>query len=529
MPSRLTTPVLALDVAKLKEVDPRNVESLFGLWAMFNQCSQSLKDGRRLENMSWRLWARETLCCPPQPDKAIVPRLDLSWQSQVPSLSNSVASDDEEEEEILEDDTASEPPCRHRSHSPMSDDSALSKSRGHETHLSADTLKKIVIRIQAKTDLGPLSPRLEASLPPLKNLHDEFAAKSSTDEDTAEATCGNQMRESTDSCLSRTTVATASTNASRSSDHRSSDTSVSSDGLIRSGSVVHGFSPASTSFRAKAIQGMPMPQPSKLAPHTAKKPNMFQLGASSEEESSFEAKAPRFAPPRTSVALSVSKPQMQRPLEKKTTSFRDIVEQRRKDSEAGDDEDSPSDDDKPVAAEQHQFRRVESRPNMVSRPSMLSMQLEQKQRASSMQNGNSRSQPAFQRARTTSVNNPTLATSPEDQEDDPGLVMQSSNAKPRPIIMTQMNPRPGIAQAHSPRTTRRNMLASELGESLRKNLLWERQQKSQTANAFLKRSRNAQSMANLQVAAVPCPPHWNNRQSWNNEFENPWEFNAKGW
>ncbi|RMZ75022.1 hypothetical protein DV737_g5528, partial [Chaetothyriales sp. CBS 132003] len=489
MPSRLTTPVLALDVAKLKEVDPRNVESLFSLWAMFNQCSHSLKDGRRLENMSWRLWARETLCCPPQPEKAIVPQLDLSWQSQVPSLSNSVASDDEEE--ILEDDAAAEPRCRHRSHSPMSDDSALSKSRGHETHLSADTLKKIVIRIQAENDLGPLSPSLEASLPPLKHADAEFAAKRSTDEDVAEATCGNPMRESTDSCISRTTVATtASTNASRASDHRSSDTSVSSDGLIRSGSVVHGFSPASTSFRAKAMQGMPMPQPSKLAPQTAKKPNMFQLGASSEEEeSSFEAKVPRFGPAH-----------------------------------------SPSDDEKPAAAEQHQFRRVESRPTMVSRPSMLSMQLEQKQRASSMQNGNSRSQPAFQRTRTTSLNQPTLATSPEeDQEEDAGLVMQSSKAKPRPIIMTQVKPQPSVAQAHSPRTTRRNMLASELGESLRKNLLWERQQKSQTANAFLKRSRNAQSMANLQGAAVPCPPHWNNRQSWNNEFENPWEFNAKGW
>ncbi|RMD43405.1 hypothetical protein DV735_g1748, partial [Chaetothyriales sp. CBS 134920] len=499
MPSRLNTPVLALDVAKLKEVDPRNVESLFSLWAMFNQCSQSLQDGRRLENMSWRLWARETLCCPPQPDKAIVPQLDSSWQSQVPSLSNSIASDDEEEEEMLEDETPTEPLCRHQSHSPMSDDSALSKSRGHETHLSADTLKKIVTRIQEKTDLGPLSPSLEASLPPLKHLDAEFfATKSSTDEKTSEASCDNQLRESTNSCVSRTTVATASTNVSRPSDHRSSDTSVSSDGLIRSGSVVHGFSPASTSFRAKAMHGLPMPQPGKLAPPVAKKPNMFQLGASSEEEeSSFEAKASRFGLMRTSGAPN-----------------------------------SPSDEEKPVAAEQYQFRRVESRHNIVSRPSILSMQLEQKQRGLGMQNPNSRSQPAFQRTRTTSLNESTLATSPEDQEEeDAGLVMQNSKAKPRPITTSHINPRPAIAQAHSPRTTRRNMLASELGESLRKNLLWERQQKSQTANAFLKRSRNAQSMANLQgaAAAPPCPPQWNNRQSWNNEFENPWEFNARGW
>jgi hypothetical protein len=36
--------------------------------------------------------------------------------------------------------------------------------------------------------------------------------------------------------------------------------------------------------------------------------------------------------------------------------------------------------------------------------------------------------------------------------------------------------------AHSPRTTRRNMLATELTESLRRHLLWERQQKSATAS-----------------------------------------------
>jgi len=75
------------------------------------------------------------------------------------------------------------------------------------------------------------------------------------------------------------------------------------------------------------------------------------------------------------------------------------------------------------------------------------------------------------------------------------------------------------------------MLSTELTESLRKNLLWERQQKSQTVNAFLKRSRNAQSMANLQGAVKPSakqPEHRSNN-SWNQEFDNPWEYNSKGW
>lgn len=79
------------------------------------------------------------------------------------------------------------------------------------------------------------------------------------------------------------------------------------------------------------------------------------------------------------------------------------------------------------------------------------------------------------------------------------------------------------------------MLSTELTESLRKNLLWERQQKSQTANAFLKRSRNAQSMANLSTAVqagstVQRPPpavDTSKDNSWT--YDNTWEYNTKGW
>ncbi|RJE17189.1 hypothetical protein PHISCL_10474, partial [Aspergillus sclerotialis] len=70
------------------------------------------------------------------------------------------------------------------------------------------------------------------------------------------------------------------------------------------------------------------------------------------------------------------------------------------------------------------------------------------------------------------------------------------------------------------------------------NLLWERQQKSQTVNAFLKRSRNAQSMANLSSAAAqaggpaqpPAPApvaDLSKDDSWT--FDNTWEYHTKGW
>ncbi|KAI5306278.1 hypothetical protein KEM56_001604, partial [Ascosphaera pollenicola] len=56
MPAKLTTPVLTVDPAKIHEVDTRNAESLHGMWMDY------MEEGRRLENLSWRLWTRETFC-----------------------------------------------------------------------------------------------------------------------------------------------------------------------------------------------------------------------------------------------------------------------------------------------------------------------------------------------------------------------------------------------------------------------------------------------------------------------------------
>ena len=67
----------------------------------------------------------------------------------------------------------------------------------------------------------------------------------------------------------------------------------------------------------------------------------------------------------------------------------------------------------------------------------------------------------------------------------------------QPIIMTTTNSTPHQA-ALSPRTTRRQMLATELTPSLRRNLLWERQQKNQTASAVLKRRHTAHDVAHLK-------------------------------
>ncbi|KAI0260468.1 hypothetical protein BC834DRAFT_1044630 [Gloeopeniophorella convolvens] len=51
------SPVLSVAADALKDLDGR--DALSGLWTIFTKCKESLQDGRRLENISWRLWYRE--------------------------------------------------------------------------------------------------------------------------------------------------------------------------------------------------------------------------------------------------------------------------------------------------------------------------------------------------------------------------------------------------------------------------------------------------------------------------------------
>ncbi|GBE88072.1 hypothetical protein SCP_1203010 [Sparassis crispa] len=51
------SPILSVTADAVQELEGE--DAVFGLWALFTKCKESLKDGRRLENMSWRLWYRE--------------------------------------------------------------------------------------------------------------------------------------------------------------------------------------------------------------------------------------------------------------------------------------------------------------------------------------------------------------------------------------------------------------------------------------------------------------------------------------
>lgn len=65
MPITLPDPVLALSMASLQKLNTADVDQLANLWNVFTKCKESIESGRRLENLSWRLWFREAHLLPP--------------------------------------------------------------------------------------------------------------------------------------------------------------------------------------------------------------------------------------------------------------------------------------------------------------------------------------------------------------------------------------------------------------------------------------------------------------------------------
>lgn len=531
MPLRTEHPIVRVETGSIHTIETGDVQNLFGLWSVFSKCSPAMEDGKRYENMAWRLWGRETFCC--APDHLFPPRWSFERQlsidndataaaataaAELPELSTSVGSNDSNSEGALTTTTRSNsslspPDLRRRD----STNSQAREARGK--HMTPIDLEKVVHSIQEKRAIEPLSPlppKLAAQTLPQqskKRITDTKPRPSSPPPSAA-----RYVPESSSSTL---VTALGSENMSP---PVGSDVSTSTD--LSAHSVVHGFDPThiSTSTRSSTnlaptpiLKNTTLPRsgPSKAQPVKRKLP-MFTLGGSSDEDnhSSLEASMCTFAK-RSPLSESL-KPVV--PM-RKTTSFKSEVYARtiedatseesegaiesdsdedESDDNAIEEEDSDDeeweDDDEPSSSSVTEFHRVDSRPNLVSRRSLLTTALNQGERAQALQNAASRSSPAIRRSRTSTPNGPSTGTSPHE---DSGLLMRPQVPCSKPIIMTTSNVHP---PALSPRTTRRNMLQTELTQSLRQNLLWERQQKNATTNAVNKRHQSAVSDPALRRA-----------------------------
>jgi len=210
--------------------------------------------------------------------------------------------------------------------------------------------------------------------------------------------------------------------------------------------------------------------------------------------------------------------------------------------EDDDDEEGWEDDD--VEEEQHKqldFHRVDSKPNLNSHRSLLTERVHEGQRAAAMQEAAMLLTPPGLRlrSRTSTPNGPLDSFS----EDDPVLEFHGSSSIPAlPIIRTTTNMHPPAA--HSPKTNRRNMLADELGTSLRKHLLWERQQRNPVpVAAVLPRRHTTHDLKNTTqfpdagggdvvptIHLDPASKSGTRNNSWNDYFDNGLgEYHQKGW
>ncbi|KAF4973022.1 hypothetical protein FSARC_599 [Fusarium sarcochroum] len=174
------------------------------------------------------------------------------------------------------------------------------------------------------------------------------------------------------------------------------------------------------------------------------------------------------------------------------------------------------------------FHRVDIKPGLSSHRSLVTLMLARTDRVHDIGNHASQSTPAVPRFGV--AHGTSLCSSPNDPDEAP-LIMKGMRGPGLKLIheVPRSNAQPVMIGPNyiqsqavlSPRTTRRNMLATELTESLRRHLLWERQQKSSTANAVLKRRHTSHDVASLkQYPEKPCMKKSENvnASDWNQYF-----------
>lgn len=553
--------MLSIDAGRMREVDTRNVENLFGMWSgehtscatdqwrlltglsVFSKCADSMENGRRLENLSWRIWNRETLCCETQPQLATTPAIDIAWprprRKDIPELSKSVDSlsseDSDDSEESRSPPTA---PVEIVSSLQQNSPTTAANSRGREKHITSLGLQKMVYSINDKPDIGPLSPSISDAIPAVLPSLDITPRPTSP--------TMNAPFLSSDSSSS---TAPVSSPESEKSGAQVVGSDTSAESMTAHHSVVRGFSPnqVSSSYRSNTHLA-PTSTPTRpivaSKPEDSKKSGMFMLGGSSgDEDSSFED---RIKPQPDKVSTTTGPKRAHGT--KKTLSFRDEVVSRQLNNKSHEDEgvfeSSDEEEDSAIESEDEEedddedwedddpesndnttniplFQRVDSKPNLASHKSLLTTLMNEGDRAAAFQNMASRSTPALRRARSSKGSPPVGIPAEEDDDStiDASIPMLGPHmTRSKPIIMTTSNGHQQMAL--SPRTTRRNMLSTEMTESLRKHVLWERQQKKATANAVLKRRHTAHNLTNLkeypgQEDGDPSQEAGSGNNSWN--------------
>ncbi|KAI1007065.1 hypothetical protein K3495_g1152 [Podosphaera aphanis] len=511
MSSKLDAPVLTVDVAMIRCVDTQSVEGLHSIWTVFSRCAASLQEGKRLENLSWRIWNRETFCC-----EGMVP-------VKTPVISNPTSSPN-----------GTAVPGK----TPLS--SGLPLRRGREKHITSEELQRMVIKIKERKKLEPFLPSHHTLEPSDVNSSrgvGKFLPLPFATTTKAETTRPSTVYDSEPK--SQTYGFSPVPSSIPIADISAAAPSQSNEELKKKPVFALGGSSGDDSCELVLTPG------SSLAPPSKKKSAMFSFGGSSNEDES-------------TIMRSTGDTSSTVPRAKIQTDFRDEVARRTINEEAIDDDVFETDEDEidesaidddddssewedsvegsgnASADEKNLFQRVDSRVNLTSRRSLITTMLHQHDRmdALAVAATNSKSESSLRPVPVSNSRGPVLKA-PNDQlahtlKQNLGSISEIPRSVAQPIS------RPGSHSqnlALSPRTTRRNMLASELTVSLRHHLLWERKQKSQTVNAVLTRRHTSQDVEHLkQYPETSCKGVDDVKGSWDEYFPGGLgEYNSRGW
>ncbi|KAG5968410.1 hypothetical protein E4U58_001880 [Claviceps cyperi] len=554
-PCRLDTHVLTVDANVIHKVDTSNPANLCSMWTVFSRCADSVEQGRRLENLSWRIWQREQLIdsskrLPAEPtslttviteaatDKSAsndtkTPATTITTsklpagarKQEVPQLSGSVESLADEEAADL---TSISAPLEIRPRIQRLDSSNSRKDR----HISSDDFEKMIVSIVKDTE--PLSAPSQTSAPttdraapsPEKATKEAIQVRALTFPDAAEAASAQHPLPEP-----------SSSPAAQPVEAKKQPARFALGGSCSSGE------------QAQSIENVENAK-TVLAQVVVRHP-----GDTGRDALKSSAAAASKAPPANVAAPVVSTIQALASAHNHSESAVDSetetesVDESAIDDDEGDDsdwEDSVEESGKSSVDDKQLFQRVESKVNLTSKPSLISLMFAQDERTRSMMGGHSlsshRSTPAHWRPRVAHSNSSGPGFSPS-VSGEPSLVTRGSALKPiseiprssaQPITASTATAPIPFSGALSPRTTRRNMLATELTESLRRHLLWERRQKTMTANASLRRRHTSQDVQNLrQYPDKPFmkPGEDAEARSWNHDLDRQTRngYHAKGW
>ncbi|SPO04971.1 uncharacterized protein DNG_07656 [Cephalotrichum gorgonifer] len=554
MPYQLDTPVLTVDRGIIHKVDAGNPQNLFSMWTVFSKCADSVQNGRRLEYMCWRYWNRATIRGE-YPEAALVPTSmqnakDIITATSLPDLPQLSKSVDSAMDEDAVDFSADLSPLDIRPRI-LRQDSCASNSRRSPR---SDDFEKLFVSILKEGEVPalltpPAAAQQPAVAPELERSGSTTTESSTTSEDVTE-----ESQPSPDTPFHTTTVIRGfspveETVIAQPVSVPSSVEKPMSARVQRQTAFTLGPSPSSSSDQQS------LPRKTSLVTRSRQAPR-FELSTPSEGESSLRETVHQ----SRSVTFLSRKQQAAQPQEpsrammsgsavsdySETGTCTDVDESAIDDDEDDSDwEDSDEVSGKSSIDDKTYFKRVDSSANLVSRRSLLTLGLAATERQRGLGNITSQSTSALHRARgAPGVPQPAVGpASPNDSDEAPLMMKGTRAAQLKPIREAPRTAaQPIMAQganghyqaALSPRTTRRHMLATELTESLRRHLLWERQQKSSTANAVLKRRHTSHDVANLKQypeKAYMDKSEDANASSWNQYFAKE-AFNgyhSKGW